>query len=97
MKYDLQQMYTRALALREPWMRRWNDARRYTMPTSDSDLATLFDATASSETVAERPPPDTTLVGAPPPPPPPPPHAAIANTDVRINNFFIFSFLYLNC
>jgi hypothetical protein len=47
MKYDLQQMYTRALALREPWMRRWADARRYTMPSSDSDLATLFDATAS--------------------------------------------------
>lgn len=47
MKYDLQQMYARALALREPWMRRWVDARRYTMPSSDSDLATLFDATAS--------------------------------------------------
>ena len=47
MKYDLQQMYARALAVREPWMRRWNDARRYTMPTSDSDLATLFDATAA--------------------------------------------------
>jgi len=47
MKYDLQQMYTRALALREPWIRRWNDARKYTMPTSDADLATLFDATAS--------------------------------------------------
>ncbi len=47
MKYDLQQMYVRALALREPWIRRWTDARRYTMPSTDSDMATLFDATAS--------------------------------------------------
>lgn len=47
MKYDLQQMYTRAINMREPWMRRWADARRYTMPTTDEDLATLFDATAS--------------------------------------------------
>jgi hypothetical protein len=47
MKYDLQQMYARALALREPWIRRWTDARRYTMPSTDSDIATLFDATAS--------------------------------------------------
>lgn len=47
MKYDLQQMYARAIALREPWMRRWTDARRYTMPSTDSDMATLFDATAS--------------------------------------------------
>ena len=47
MKYDLQQMYARALALREPWLRRWNDARKYTMPLTDSDMATLFDATAS--------------------------------------------------
>lgn len=47
MKYDLEQMYARALALREPWIRRWNDARRYTMPSTDSDMATLFDATAS--------------------------------------------------
>ncbi len=47
MKYDLQQMYARALALREPWIRRWTDARRYTMPSTDSDMATLFDATAS--------------------------------------------------
>ena len=47
MKYDLQQMYTRAINLREPWIRRWADARRYTVPTTDEDLATLFDATAS--------------------------------------------------
>jgi hypothetical protein len=47
MKYDLQQMYSRARAMREPWLRRWSDARRYTMPTSDDDMATLFDATAS--------------------------------------------------
>ena len=47
MKYDLQQMYTRAINMREPWLRRWADARRYTMPSTDEDLATLFDATAS--------------------------------------------------
>lgn len=47
MKYDLQQMYTRAINMREPWVRRWADARRYTMPSTDEDLATLFDATAS--------------------------------------------------
>lgn len=47
MKYDLQQMYARARAMREPWLRRWSDARRYTMPVSDEDMATLFDATAS--------------------------------------------------
>lgn len=47
MKYDLQQMYARARAMREPWLRRWSDARRYTMPTSDDDMAMLFDATAA--------------------------------------------------
>lgn len=47
MKYDLQKMYRRALDLREPWMKRWDDARKYTLPTSDTDMATLFDATAS--------------------------------------------------
>ena len=47
MKYDLQQMYSRACAMREPWLRRWSDAKRYTMPTSDDDIATLFDATAA--------------------------------------------------
>lgn len=47
MKYDLQQMYAHACALREPWVRRWRDARRYTMPSSDDDIATLFDATAA--------------------------------------------------
>ena len=47
MKYDLQQMYSRARAMREPWLRRWADAKRYTMPASDDDMATLFDATAA--------------------------------------------------
>lgn len=47
MKYDLQKMYRRSLDLREPWMKRWDDARKYTLPTSDTDMATLFDATAS--------------------------------------------------
>ncbi len=47
MKYDLKKMYAHALALREPWMKRWADARKYTMPTSDEDSAMLFDATAA--------------------------------------------------
>jgi hypothetical protein len=46
MQNNLQQLYKRALDLRSPWLSRWDDARRYTMPTSDADLATLFDATA---------------------------------------------------
>lgn len=44
---DLQRMYRRALAAREPWVVRWDAARRYIMPQSDTDAATLFDATAS--------------------------------------------------
>ena len=47
MYQNLQNMYKRAISLREPWVNRWDDARRYTMPTSDNDLATLYDATAS--------------------------------------------------
>ena len=44
---QLQQMYKRALDMRVPWIKRWDDARRYTMPTSDDDTATLFDSTAA--------------------------------------------------
>lgn len=47
MKNNLQQMYKRALDLRAPWINRWDSALRYTMPTADDDVATLFDATAS--------------------------------------------------
>lgn len=47
MQNNLLQLYKRAISLREPWISRWDDARRYTMPTSDTDLATLYDATAS--------------------------------------------------
>lgn len=47
MMYNLQQMYRRALSQREPWLKRWEDARRYTLPSSSDDIATLFDATAS--------------------------------------------------
>ena len=46
MQNNLQNMYKRALDLRNPWIKRWDDARRYTMPTADDDSATLFDATA---------------------------------------------------
>ncbi|MBP3397946.1 MAG: hypothetical protein J6K82_03380 [Alphaproteobacteria bacterium] len=47
MQNNLQNMYKRALDLRSPWVARWDDARRYTMPSADDDCATLFDATAS--------------------------------------------------
>lgn len=47
MKYDLQKMYSRAIAMREPWITRWADARKYTMPTTNEDSAMLFDATAA--------------------------------------------------
>ena len=46
MQNNLQNLYKRALDLRSPWVKRWDDARRYTMPTADDDSATLFDATA---------------------------------------------------
>ena len=44
---NLQKMYNKALALREPWLQRWDDARRYTIPTNNTEVATLFDGTAS--------------------------------------------------
>ena len=47
MQKNLQQMYRRALDMRAPWINRWDDARRFTMPTADDDAATLFDATAA--------------------------------------------------
>lgn len=47
MQNNLEQMYRRALDARAPWLARWDAAMRYTMPTSDADVATLFDATAS--------------------------------------------------
>lgn len=47
MQNNLEQMYRRALDVRAPWLARWDAAMRYTMPTSDADAATLFDATAA--------------------------------------------------
>lgn len=47
MQNNLEQMYRRALDARAPWLARWNAAMRYTMPTNDTDVATLFDATAA--------------------------------------------------
>lgn len=44
---NLQKMYNKALALREPWLQRWDDARRYTVPTTNTEVATLFDGTAA--------------------------------------------------
>ena len=47
MQQNLISLYKRALDMRAPWLNRWDTARRYTNPTSDTDLATLYDATAS--------------------------------------------------
>lgn len=47
MQNDLEKMYRRALDARVPWLNRWDAAMRYTMPTDDTDAATLFDATAA--------------------------------------------------
>ena len=47
---NLQNLYKRALDSRTPWLRRWDEARRFTTPTADDDVATLFDATASDAT-----------------------------------------------
>ncbi len=44
---NLQNLYKRALDNRVPWISRWDNARRYTMPLADDDNATLFDGTAS--------------------------------------------------
>ncbi len=44
---NLQKMYTRALNMREPWLQRWDDARRYTVPITAAENATLFDGTAA--------------------------------------------------
>ena len=47
MQNNLQYLYKKALDARAPWINRWDSAMRYTMPTSDDDVATLFDATAA--------------------------------------------------
>ena len=47
MQSNLQQLYKRAMDMREPWLRRWSDARKYIMPETDEDTANLFDATAA--------------------------------------------------
>ena len=47
MQKNLMQLYKRALNEREVWMNRWKSAMRYTIPADDTDIATLFDATAS--------------------------------------------------
>ena len=47
MQKNLMQLYKRALEEREVWLSRWKNAMRYTIPTDDSEVATLFDATAA--------------------------------------------------
>lgn len=46
MEQNLYSLYKRALDNRAPWLSRWESARRYTMPDTDADMATLYDATA---------------------------------------------------
>ncbi len=46
MQNKLQNLYKHALDMRTPWLSRWDAARRYAMPSSDEDIATLFDSTA---------------------------------------------------
>lgn len=43
----LLQLYKNALTARDPWLNRWDQTQRYTMPITDDDNATLFDATAA--------------------------------------------------
>ena len=50
MQQNLQNLYKRALDARAPWINRWDAARRYTMPTDDNELATLYDGTAADAT-----------------------------------------------
>ncbi len=45
--FNLERMYRRAIDMRTPWIRRWEDARKYTVPASDADMALLFDSTAA--------------------------------------------------
>ena len=47
MQKNLMQLYKRALNEREVWLSRWKNAMRYTIPTDDTESATLFDATAA--------------------------------------------------
>jgi hypothetical protein len=47
MQQNLKTLYKRATDSRTIWLNRWNDARRYTIPSSDEDMATLYDSTAS--------------------------------------------------
>ena len=47
MQKNLMQLYKRALDEREIWLPRWKNAMRYTNPTEDTDVATLFDGTAA--------------------------------------------------
>lgn len=46
MHKKLLQLYKTAQDARAPWLSRWEEAQRYTMPTADDEVATLFDATA---------------------------------------------------
>jgi len=46
MNNKLLQLYKKAQDGRAPWLNRWHQAQRYTMPTMDDEISTLFDATA---------------------------------------------------
>ena len=46
MNKKINELYKTACDLRAPWLTRWEQCRRYTLPATDSDNATLFDSTA---------------------------------------------------
>ncbi len=47
MKNKINEMYKKALNCQNIWLNRWDSAIRYTMPTCDEEIATLYDGTAS--------------------------------------------------
>ncbi|MDR1826095.1 MAG: head-tail connector protein [Rickettsiales bacterium] len=40
------QLYKKAMDLRAPWIGRWDQCRKYTLPASETEAAALFDSTA---------------------------------------------------
>jgi hypothetical protein len=46
MNKKITELYKTANDLKSPWINRWEQCKKFTMPTSDSDQANLFDSTA---------------------------------------------------
>lgn len=47
MNKKLLQLYKSAIDMRAPWIARWDQCRRHTIPSTDADNAALFDSTAA--------------------------------------------------